>query len=73
MSSVEGSHCFVIKFFDASEQRAASFFRMGEFVQLGGEHVTQKNSHHFNNGYEHTKLVMIKLHRRLTYCKGNIP
>ena len=44
MSSVEGSHCVVIKFFDASEQRAASFFRMGEFVQMDGEHVTPKRA-----------------------------
>jgi len=42
MSSVEGSHCVVIKFFDASERPAASFFRMGEFVQVDVEHLTQK-------------------------------
>ena len=42
MSSVEGSHRAVIKFFDISEQRAASFFRMDEFVQVDDEHLNPK-------------------------------
>jgi hypothetical protein len=40
MSTVEGSHHVVNKFFNISEERAASLFRLAEFVQVDDEHLT---------------------------------
>jgi hypothetical protein len=74
MSSVESSHLVVIKFFDISEQRVACIFRMAEFVQVDDDHLTTtcrknpKDSHHFNNGFENMKLVMINLVADISLC-----
>jgi hypothetical protein len=72
--SVEGSQLVLIKFFNTSEQRVACIFRMAEFVQMDVEHLTTtcrktpKDSHHFNNGFENIKLVMINLVEDILVC-----
>jgi hypothetical protein len=78
MSNVESSHRVVFKFFDISVERATSLFKSAEFLQADDEHLTTtckkpKDSHHFNNGYENMTLVMIKLHTRKMYFRGDIP